>query len=132
VIKETSVGVPMRDRTILKADVHRPSAAGRYPILVIVRSPYGDDLPQVSVARWIEAGYAVVVQDCRGRWRSEGEWTPIRCEPADGYDTVEWAARQPWSNGRVGTSGSFRAIDWARYLPSGRDLPKIRVTSVFV
>src|SRR6201999_1955010 len=51
------------------------------------------------------AGFAVVLQDCRGRFDSEGEWGYVGCEVDDGYDTVEWAAAQPWSNGRVGMFG---------------------------
>jgi hypothetical protein len=50
-------------------------------------------------------GYVAVVQDCRGRFESEGEYDTIFQEVPDGYDAVEWAARLPWSNGRVGTTG---------------------------
>lgn len=102
--EERDVAIKMRDGTILQADVFRPLGNGEHPTLVI-RTPYGDDLPQTSVPAWVAAGYAVVVQDCRGRWRSSGEWTPFVVEPADGYDTIEWAARQSWSDGNVGTTG---------------------------
>ncbi len=50
-------------------------------------------------------GYVMVMQDCRGRFASEGEYYPIVDDVVDGYDAVEWAARLPWSNGRVGTFG---------------------------
>lgn len=52
------------------------------------------------------AGFAVILQDCRGRFASEGTWGYVHCEVDDGYDTVEWAAGQPWSNGRVGMFGA--------------------------
>jgi hypothetical protein len=77
---------------------------------LVVRSPYGKDVyvddPGHSVWFFARRGYAVVTQDCRARFGSEGErYDPLFQEVADGYDTVEWAARQSWSNGRVGTTG---------------------------
>src|SRR4029434_9794171 len=61
-----------------------------------------------------ERGYAVVIQDVRGRYQSEGEFRPYENEGRDGYDTIEWAAKQPWSNGSVGTFGlSYPgAVQW--------------------
>ncbi len=63
-----------------------------------------DGMPQTKI-QFAQRGYAVVVQDTRGRYESEGAWDPFRYEAQDGYDTVEWAARQPWSNGKVGMEG---------------------------
>lgn len=99
----------MRDGVRLACDVVRPRAPGKYPVLVI-RSPYGRkayaDDPGHSVWFFARRGYAVVTQDCRARFGSEGEgYDPLFQEVEDGYDTVEWAARQSWSNGRVGTTG---------------------------
>ncbi len=67
-----------------------------------------------TFAHAVERGYAVVVQDVRGRYASDGEFRPYENEGRDGYDTIEWAARQPWSNGRVGTFGlSYPgAVQW--------------------
>jgi putative CocE/NonD family hydrolase len=100
--------VRMRDGAILKADVYRPET-GRWPTLVnrtpYGRSPYPDNfvlLPPVVAA---ESGFAVVVQDVRGRGASEGQYQPFD-EVDDGHDTVQWAASQPWSSGHVGTFGS--------------------------
>jgi putative CocE/NonD family hydrolase len=105
---QRDVPVPMRDGVELRADVYYP-ASGRWPVLV-QRTPYGR-------TRWIGSfvglnpvelasrGYAVVVQDVRGRGESPGEHYPFD-EANDGYDTIEWAATQPWSNGRVGGYGS--------------------------
>jgi len=98
--------VAMRDGVRLYADVYRPSAPGRWPTLV-VRTPYGvqRDGVHAGMIRFAQNGYAVVVQDVRGRYESEGNWEPFRHEAEDGYDTIEWAARQPWSNGKVATQG---------------------------
>lgn len=113
---DTAVTIPMRDGVTLKADVWRPATDARFPVLVY-RTPYhrtevatGSDLVRAAVAR----GYAVVLQDVRGRYASGGEFEPYRHEGKDGYDTIEWAARQSWSNGAVGTFGlSYPgAVQW--------------------
>lgn len=98
--------VPMRDGVKLYADVYRPRPEGRYPVLV-VRTPYGvqRDAVHETMIKFAQRGYAVVVQDVRGRYESEGAWDPFRYEAKDGYDTVQWAANQPWSNGKVGMQG---------------------------
>jgi putative CocE/NonD family hydrolase len=98
--------VPMRDGVKLYADVYRPRADGRYPVLV-VRTPYGVQRDGVheTMIKFAQRGYAVVMQDTRGRYESEGKWDPFRSEAKDGYDTIEWGAKQPWSNGKVATQG---------------------------
>jgi hypothetical protein len=106
----------MRDGVELRADLLRPSSQGRFPTLVY-RTPYGKDdalKEYTTFAHAVERGYAVVVQDVRGRYQSAGEFRPYEHEGRDGYDTIEWAARQPWSNGRVGTFGlSYPgAVQW--------------------
>jgi len=111
IVVERGLLVPMRDGVRLATDVYRPAAPGRYPVLV-QRTPYGkDDLWPVATLMFspldaVERGYVVVVQDCRGRFASEGEWIPFVVEGPDGHDTVEWAAAQPFSDGRVGIYGS--------------------------
>jgi uncharacterized protein len=108
--------VPMRDGVKLFADVYLPRAAGRYPTLV-VRTPYGVQRDGVheTMMKFAQRGYAVVMNDTRGRYESEGRWEPFRNEGKDGYDTIEWAARQPWSNGRVATQGGsyLGHVQWA-------------------
>ena len=109
VIRERNVMVPMRDGVRLAADVYRPAAPGRFPALV-TRGPYGKDgyADNQEHSSWFfpQRGYVVVSQDCRARFDSEGDYyNPLFQEGADGYDTVEWAARQPWCNGRVATTG---------------------------
>ncbi|HKQ97381.1 MAG TPA: CocE/NonD family hydrolase [Candidatus Polarisedimenticolia bacterium] len=117
-VVEANVPVPMRDGVVLRADVYRPSGAGRHPVL-LMRTPYGkDDViaagDEPTVLRGARSGYAVVVQDVRGRYHSDGNFNPYRNEGRDGYDSIEWAAAQPWSNGRVGTLGlSYPgAVQW--------------------
>ena len=109
VVLEKNVMVPMRDGVRLATDVFRPDAPGRYPVLV-TRGPYGKDgyvnNPDHSIWFFAEHGYVVVSQDCRARFESEGDnYDPLFQEVQDGYDTVEWAARQSWSTGRVGPTG---------------------------
>ena len=110
-----NVAVPMRDGVILRADLWRPGAAGRYPTLVY-RTPYGKTptAQGALVKKAVARGYAVVVQDVRGRFASDGEFRAYTQEGADGFDTIEWAAAQSWSNGRVGTFGlSYPgAVQW--------------------
>lgn len=100
--------VEMRDGVSLATDVYRPSDAdGPFPTLVN-RTPYNkaESQPVAGTAPAVERGYAVVHQDVRGRFASEGEWVPFFSEGRDGYDTVEWAARQDWSTGDVGMYGN--------------------------
>ena len=110
------VAVTMRDGVVLRADVYRPAGEGKFPVLVF-RTPYGKHYTAKSDGVHMKAvsrGYAVVLQDVRGRYASDGIFNPYRQEGADGYDTIEWAAKQPWSDGRVGTYGlSYPgAVQW--------------------
>lgn len=105
------VPVAMRDGTVLRADVWRPDDGARHPVL-LQRSPYGKSPGRVSIVdagldplRAVEHGYAVVVQDTRGRFASDGDFDPFHHERADGADTIAWAAAQPWSDGAVGMYG---------------------------
>jgi putative CocE/NonD family hydrolase len=106
----------MRDGVVLRADVVLPSGTGRFPTLVY-RTPYGKHfvLKEGSTSEKAAArGYAVVIQDVRGRYASDGDFSPYQNEGRDGYDTIEWAARQSWSDGNVGTFGlSYPgAVQW--------------------
>ena len=101
------VGIPMRDGVILYADVYRPVKNDRYPVLVS-RTPYSTQRYPNAYEEplfFASRGYVYVFQDVRGRHESEGKWEPFRNDIEDGYDSVEWAARQPWSNGKVGMQG---------------------------
>jgi len=105
IVKSLDVAVPMRDGVRLSANIFRRDGPGRYPT-ILVRTPYGkgrDVAPHYQ--DFVEHGYAVMVQDVRGRYRSQGVFRPLEQEPADGDDTLNWIARQPWSNGKVGMLG---------------------------
>src|SRR5262245_18936157 len=113
---ERDVAVPMRDGVVLRADVYRPRSEGSFPVLVF-RTPYGKHFAAKSDGihlKAVERGYAVVMQDVRGRYASDGSFDPYQQERRDGYDTIEWAANQPWSNGSIGTYGlSYPgAVQW--------------------
>ena len=104
--------VPMRDGVRLATEVYLPAAAGRHPV-VLTRSPYtrgslaaGSNCDNPRLLDFARRGYAGLSQDARGRYRSGGAFDPFQQEGDDGYDTVEWAAAQPWSDGRVGIFGA--------------------------
>lgn len=130
--------VPMRDGVKLYADVYLPAAPGRHPVLVI-RTPYGvqrDGMHEEAVP-FAQNGFAVVVQDVRGRYESEGQWEPFRPEGRDGYDTIEWAAKQPWSNGKVASQGGsyLGHVQWAAISQQPPSLvaavPRVASTSIY-
>lgn len=114
VVIQRNVPATMRDGVILRADVHRPDRGGPYPVLVM-RTPYGKGRKYDA---FVKAGYIVVSQDARGRYASDGTWESFlrfqTHDAEDGYDTVEWAAKLPGSNGKVGTMGaSYNAfLQW--------------------
>ncbi len=112
------VPVTMRDGITLRANIYRPAGEGQWPVL-LTRLPYGKDFPVgtavLDPAQVARRGYVVIVQDTRGRFTSEGEWLPFIYEALDGVDTIEWAARLPYSNGKVGMYGIsyFGFTQWA-------------------
>ena len=104
-----NIPVPMRDGVNLSADIWLPASSqgdGPWPALLL-RTIYDNQEPRYMgwTRKFIERGYAVVVQDCRGRGDSGGEWDPYVCELNDGYDTHEWVGQQSWCDGNVGTFG---------------------------
>ena len=106
-----SLRVPLRDGVRLDAALYRTPGVHRQPVLV-VRTPYGHapDLP-AGYELFLGYGYGVLVQLVRGRGASEGSFRPLRQERADGRDTIDWVARQPWCDGRVGMlGGSYLGI----------------------
>ncbi len=110
IVIEKNVPTPMRDGTVLRADVFRPAAPGKYPV-ILQRTPYNKNLTTVGflmldVMRVVGDGYVVVIQDSRGRYASEGTFYTFTDDILDGYDTVEWCAAQPWSDGNVGMYGA--------------------------
>ena len=120
---ERQVPVPMRDGTILRADIYRPAASGRFPV-VVERVAYELGARVGAYGPYYaQRGYAVVGQNVRGAYASEGELVPMRDDGSgthqDGYDTVEWAAAQPWSNGNVGmVDGSYSGFTQYQVAPT--------------
>lgn len=113
VIVERDVHIPMRDGAALFADVYHPgkdgkALEGRFPV-ILIRTSYNKDerLGIFLFDRYYfaERGYAVVIEDVRGRYKSPGRFYHGIYEGKDGYDTIEWIARQPWSNGKIGMTG---------------------------
>ncbi len=98
----------MRDGVRLAANVYTPTDAGPWPV-ILTRTPYTKDnrmFTPGSASRYTDAGYVFVIQDVRGRGHSAGVYAPFANDRLDGHDTVEWAAKQTWSNGKVGISGA--------------------------
>ncbi len=103
---EHNAAIPMRDGTLLRADTYRPARGGPFPTLLI-RTPYGEPAIRTApVLPALDAGFAVVLQYCRGTGTSDGDFTPFESEAEDGVDCIEWCARQEWCDGRVGMWGS--------------------------
>jgi putative CocE/NonD family hydrolase len=104
-VLERDVPVKMRDGTLLFADIYRPENTGTFPVL-LERTPYDKRDGVHFGLKGVARGYVVIIQDVRGRYSSEGEWYPFKHESEDGYDTIEWAAVLPYSNGKVAMFGS--------------------------
>ncbi len=107
---EKDVKIAMRDGVRLAADVYRPArdgkpAEGRFPTL-LTRTPYDKNGAKAEGEFYAARGYVVVANDVRGRYASEGTWRLIADDPQDGFEIVEWIARQEWSDGKVGTFGT--------------------------
>ena len=127
ILIEQDLMVAMRDGVKLATDVYRSVEHGPGPVL-LTRLPYGKQtlrliLNQGDIFRIVQAGYAVVVQDVRGCFASEGDFSPLVHEEADGAETLAWVSQQPWSSGHIGMFGKsyFGATQWlaARRAPEG-------------
>ena len=104
---ERELAVKTRDGVTLRGDIYRPNSPDKFPV-ILMRTPYDKSVgwAVAPAPRIVARGYVLIIQDVRGRYRSEGEWYPFRHEQADGYDSVEWAASLPYSNGKVGMMGA--------------------------
>jgi len=107
IIIQRDVPLKTRDGVTLRGDIYRPNSPDKFPV-ILMRTPYDKSVgwAVAPAPRIVARGYVLIVQDVRGRYRSEGEWYPFRHEQADGYDSVEWAASLPYSNGKVGMMGA--------------------------
>jgi len=122
---EAKVPVPMRDGVKLAAEIFRPDAPGKFPVLLLHRYfREGADRGEFFAKR----GYVVALVDCRGRFDSQGTWVPYVNDPQDGHDAQEWLGRQPWSSGRIGTFGiSYNGFTQLMAAPLGSPYLKCMV-----
>jgi len=120
---DRGVSVPMRDGIKLAADVYRPQGVNKAPV-VLVRTPYKKEMGELQARFYARRGYVFVVQDCRGRFGSGGVWEPFMNESKDGYDTIEWLAQQPYSNGKVGMIGGSY-LGWVQWWAAGAHPPHL-------
>jgi putative CocE/NonD family hydrolase len=125
---DKDVPFTMSDGTTLYADIYRPNVQGRFPAL-LNRVPYNKAAAQAYTYAhpiwYARHGYIVVVQDTRGRWRSEGEFDPFRHEANDGFETVSWVAGLPFCDGRVGLYG-YSYCGMNQLLTAARRPPSLR------
>jgi putative CocE/NonD family hydrolase len=134
-VVDHNVDVPMRDGVVLRADVYRPDTGAPVPA-VVNRTPYDRSSPLIQLAaiepeRVVEAGLALVCQDVRGRFGSDGEFYTFFDDGRDSFDTVEWAAAQSWCDGSVGMVGRSyaAAVQW---LGAAERPPHLRAISPIV
>jgi putative CocE/NonD family hydrolase len=125
VIEEYEVEVPMRDGVILRGNLYRPEGAENVPAL-LMRTPYGKGKGRAD--RLVRAGYAVMMQDTRGRYSSDGTFVLFSEDETpdgqDGCDTIAWLAQQPWCNGKIGTFGaSYNA--WMQWEAAALQPPQL-------
>jgi len=121
--QSSDVMVAMRDGVKLATSVYLPEGNGPWPVIV-TRTPYNKAPYAQRAARYTSAGYVYVTQDMRGRFKSEGSYEPYQTDMEDGYDTIEWSAKQTWSNGKVGISGRS-AMGIAANLAAAADPPHL-------
>ncbi len=125
--KQLHVRVPMRDGVRLCANVFRPAGAARVPA-ILIRTPYGKGVDlNPNYQAFVDRGYAMVIQDVRGRFDSKGVFNPFYQETPDGDDTLNWIAGQPWSNGNVGMMGGsyLGIVQWRAALSGNPHLKAI-------
>jgi putative CocE/NonD family hydrolase len=120
---DRGVSVPMRDGTKLSADIYRPQGVEKAPV-VLVRTPYKKEMNELQAKFYARRGYVYAVEDCRGRFGSPGAWEPFVNESKDGYDTIEWLAQQPFSNGKVGMIGGSY-LGWVQWWAAGQHPPHL-------
>lgn len=120
---ERNVGVPMRDGVKLSTDLYLPEKEGKHPV-VLIRTPYKKEMNELKGTYFARRGYAVAIQNVRGRFGSPGEWEPLVNEPKDGHDAVEWLAARPWSTGKVGMIGGSY-LGWVQWFAASQKPPHL-------
>ncbi len=120
-----NVMIPMSDGVELAANIFIPKAEGPFPT-ILMRSPYGKGKEDFRDGQYYGShGYAVVIQDTRGKGGSEGEWDPFRYDGQDGYDTQMWIGKQEWCNGDIGTIGGSY-VGFTQWISAPHDSPHLK------
>jgi putative CocE/NonD family hydrolase len=123
-VRKETVSIPMRDGVKLAMDLYLPkSEQQKFPV-VLIRTPYKKEMGELDGNYYSRRGYAVAIQDCRGRFGSEGVWEPFVDEANDGYDTVEWLGTRDWSNGKVGMIGASY-VGWVQLWAASANPPHL-------
>ncbi|MBN2416984.1 CocE/NonD family hydrolase [bacterium] len=124
-VERRTVMMPMRDGTRLSTDLYVPQSDSleRFPV-ILIRTPYKKEMQELEATYWAKRGYVTAVQDCRGRFASEGVWEPFVNEPEDGYDAVEWLGTREWSSGRVGMIGGSY-VGWVQLWAAAEKPPHL-------
>jgi|TARA_B110000003_G_scaffold189887_1_gene188675 putative CocE/NonD family hydrolase len=121
-VADTMVMVPMRDGIRLATDIYVPNDAKETVPLIFIKTPYNFNEIRGATLQWayeaVKRGYAVAVQNERGRYYSEGEWEILGNPRTDGFDALNWFVNQSWSNGNVGTLGCSSSAEWQMALAS--------------
>jgi putative CocE/NonD family hydrolase len=120
---DSNVMLPMRDGVKLATDIYHPVGVEKAPV-VLVRTPYKKEMSELQGRYYARRGYAFAIQDTRGRFGSQGQWEPFVNEAKDGYDTIEWLAAQPWSNGKVGMIGGSY-LGWVQWFAASQHPPHL-------
>ncbi|MFQ5494895.1 MAG: CocE/NonD family hydrolase, partial [Phycisphaerae bacterium] len=121
--EQRGVSIPMRDGVNLSTDIFLPEGGGKFPV-ILVRTPYKKEMSELQGQYYARRGFAMAIQDCRGRFASGGTWEPFVHEPKDGYDTIEWLAKQPWSTGKVGMIGASY-LGWVQWWAASQRPPHL-------
>ncbi|TWU17279.1 Cocaine esterase [Novipirellula galeiformis] len=125
VLDELNRAAPMRDGVELKLDIFRPKDDGRFPA-ILQMTPYNKNGQAARARRFATRGYVVINVDSRGRFESGGDWDPFSpLHKTDGYDLVEWIAKQPWCTGNVGTYG-LSYMGWAQWWTATQSPPSLK------
>jgi len=120
---DANVMLPMRDGVKLATDIYHPVGVEKAPV-ILVRTPYKKEMSELQGRYYARRGYAFAIQDTRGRFSSQGQWEPFVNEAKDGYDTIEWLAAQPWSNGKVGMIGGSY-LGWVQWFAASQHPPHL-------
>jgi putative CocE/NonD family hydrolase len=116
--------MPMRDGVKLATDLYFPEGLEEKLPCILIRTPYKKESSELDGKFYAARGYAVAIQDVRGRYASEGEWKPFVNEGQDGYDAIEWLAAQSWSDGKVGmVGGSY--LGWVQFWAAVKKPPHL-------